>query len=257
MQGRIITVISTEERSGNVVLRPQFSLRQPADTPPVQELLTGRTRLPEFAAKGEWKTYRLGDVMQRHSRSVDWDDNEKYRLISIRRRNGGIFLREAKFGRDIRTKQLFEVREGDFALSRMQVVHGAWSIVTPEFSGSHVSGMYMLLRPRRPVRVRTEFLHHLSHLPQLYHAALLSCYGVHIEKMTFNPKLFLRKQIRVPPTIEEQDRISMILALAEQEIRALERLRGLLRLQQRGLMQKLLSGELEVPESVRETMNNV
>lgn len=215
----------------------------------MQELLTGRRRFREFVTADPWVKVRLGDIVAPVQRPVAWDDHAQYRLVSIRRRNGGLFLREVVRGADIKTKKLFTVRTDDLVLSRMQVVHGAVAVVPPEFDGAHVSGMYMVLRPQQPVRVRTEFLHYLFHLPHMYQLVLRCCYGVHIEKMTFNPDRFFRSRVLIPQTIDEQDRITAVLRWLDQEIDTLVRLHAAHREQQRGLMQKLLTGELTVPVS--------
>lgn len=213
----------------------------------MQELLTGQRRFSGFASSGKWSPFPLGMLVRPVSRPVVWDDDATYRLVSIRRRNGGLFLREEKQGAEIKTKQLFTLRAGDFVLSRMQVVHGALAVVPPEFDGCHVSGMYMVLRPAEPERLSMSFLHYLSHLPLMYRNVLLSCHGVHIEKMTFDPTRFLKKKVTIPPTLAEQERIVEVLSAVDREISLLQAQREQFELQKRGLMQKLLSGEVEIP----------
>jgi len=83
----------------------------------------------------------------------------------------------------------------------------------------------------------------------MYQLVLRCCYGVHIEKMTFNPDRFFRSRVLIPQTIDEQDRITAVLRWLDQEIDTLVRLHAAHREQQRGLMQKLLTGELTIPVS--------
>ena len=210
----------------------------------MRELLSSRRRFPGFEGSGEWQELALGKLLEPVERPVDWNDAAVYRLASIRRRNGGFFAREAKKGADIKTKSLFTVRAGDFVISRMQAVHGALAAVTPEFDGWQVSGMYMVLRPRHPERIRTAFLHYASHLRAMYSNVFLSCHGVHIEKMTFDPKKFLKMKIVVPPTLLEQDRVVEVLRKADREIALLEAMRIAIENQKRVLMVSLLDGDL-------------
>lgn len=214
----------------------------------MQELLTGKKRFPEFRAQAPWTTVRLGDVLEERTRPVDWDDEEQYHLVSIRRGNGGLFFRESKQGSEIKTKNLQTIEAGDFLISKMQVVHGALAVVPPEFGGFHVSSMYMILRPRAPQRIRSEFLHYLAHLPTMYRAVFLSCHGVHIEKMTFVPERFLDSTIRIPPALSEQDRILEVLRLVDKEMADLEAERQQLALLKSGVLQQLLSGKVELPD---------
>ncbi|MBL0055356.1 MAG: restriction endonuclease subunit S [Chitinophagaceae bacterium] len=99
----------------------------------MQQLLTGKKRLKGFG--GEWKEYSYEKILKVIKRNFDWDENELYKLISVRRRSGGIFYREALYGRQILVKTLRTANEGDFLFSKMQILHGASALVTKEFDG--------------------------------------------------------------------------------------------------------------------------
>jgi type I restriction enzyme S subunit len=109
-----------------------------------------------------------------------------------------------------------------------------------------VSDSYVVLVPLDSKKLRIEFLNYLSQTRYLRHLAYLACHGVHIEKMTFNLEDFLEEKILIPPTIEEQDRIVRVLAACDHEIELLRRQLAALKEQKRGLMQKLLTGEVRV-----------
>lgn len=141
---------------------------------------------------------------------------------------------------------LMTTRTGDFLISRMQVVHGATGLTTAEFDGAHVSNSYLILVPRRENVIDTAFFAELSKLPRMFHLAYLSSYGVHIEKMTFNPRLYFKSIVTIPPTVAEQRRIVEVLNAAHAEIAALEAQRDALARQKKGLMQRLLTGEVRV-----------
>src|SRR5690606_11452529 len=105
-----------------------------------QQLLTGKKRLKGFESK--WKKYHYSDILKKVKRPVKWDDKELYNLISVRRRSGGIFYRDALYGHQIKVKNLNTAKTGDFLFSKMQIVHGASALVTPEFDGAKISGSY-------------------------------------------------------------------------------------------------------------------
>src|SRR5699024_4913316 len=72
----------------------------------MQQLLTGTLRLRSASGEkfdGEWKEVRIKEILKRISRPIKWDDEEYYELISVRRRSGGIFVRETLQGKEIRT----------------------------------------------------------------------------------------------------------------------------------------------------------
>lgn len=74
----------------------------------------------------------------------------------------------------------------------------------------------------------------------------MASYGVHIEKMTFNLRLFLKSEIKIPEDIQEQEAIVEVLKASDNEITHLEKKLKALENQKRGLMQKLLTGEVRV-----------
>lgn len=211
----------------------------------MQQLLTGKTRFKEF--KGErWIRVRLGELLQEVERYVEFNDQHSYKLASVRRRSEGLFFREELRGSEIKTKVMKSIRAGDFLLSKMQVVHGAWALVAPEFDGMYVSDSYIALLPRDPHRLKAEFFNYLSQTRYLRHLAYLACHGVHIEKMTFHLDDFLHEKISIPASVEEQMQIVEVLSGCDREIDLLEKQLAALKEQKRGLMQKLLTGEIRV-----------
>ena len=107
----------------------------------MQNLLTGEKRLKGFS--GEWKEYSYDKMLKVVKRNFEWDENALYKLISVKRRSGGIFYREALFGHQILVKTLRTANEGDFLFSKMQILHGASALVTKEFDGAKISGSYI------------------------------------------------------------------------------------------------------------------
>ena len=88
----------------------------------MQQLLTGKKRFKEFEGQ-EWEEYPIGNLLKEIKRPVEFNDNELYELISIRRRSGGLFLRERLYGHQIKVKDLRDAHKGDFLISKMQFQH--------------------------------------------------------------------------------------------------------------------------------------
>jgi len=210
-----------------------------------RQLLSGQRRFSKYG-RVKWRRVLLSDILEHIFRPVNWSPTEMFRLISIRRRCGGLFRREDLLGADYKTTDLHEIRTGDFLVSKRQVVHGAWAMVTKEFSGCHVSKEYSILVNKAPDALHMPFFDWLSHEQRMWHLAFLASDGVHREKLIFDSKDFLRHYIELPPTIEEQQRIVELLDACDQEIRLLEAELEALKQQKRGLMQKLLTGEIRV-----------
>ena len=209
----------------------------------MQQLLTGKTRFPAFSKK-PWIKVRMSDVLQRVFRPIDWSPDMALSLVSLRRRCGGLFRRPDVLGSDYKTQDLHELHADDFLISKRQVAHGAWGLVTPEFAGSHVSKEYAILVNTAPDKLHMPFLGWLSQLPRMIRLARVASTGVHIEKLIFDPEVFLRDSIRIPATLEEQRHIAAILDTADQQLTLLRTQRTALDQQKRGLMQRLLTGKL-------------
>lgn len=219
----------------------------------MQKLLTGRMRFPEFGKavpKGEvpngWHRLRIGDLLKKIARPVIFDDNHQYPLISVRRRSSGLTHRETLTGSEILVKDLYITKENDFLISKMQVVHGALGLVTKNFASMYISGSYITLVAKDKEHFNIKFFDFLSRSNYIYHAALISSYGVSIEKMTFNLRWFLHTPIIIPQNIKEQNRIVSTLGILESELNQLEKKLSLLQTQKKGLLQKLLTGQIRV-----------
>ncbi|EGR0745826.1 hypothetical protein BBM24_21540 [Vibrio parahaemolyticus] len=215
----------------------------------MQQLLTGKKRLVDKNGErfsGEWKDVEIGRVLKEVKRPVDWDDEAEYKLLSVKRRSEGVVLREVLKGSDILTKKMNVAHSGDFLISKMQIVHGAAGLVSDEFDGFHVSDSYISLIPKDESKLNIHFFAWFAKQKLMYHKAFLCSYGVHIEKMTFNFKLFLKEKIRVPVSIEEQQKIAAVLSSADQEISALQQKLDALKQEKKALMQQLLTGKRRV-----------
>jgi type I restriction enzyme S subunit len=209
----------------------------------MNELLTGKKRLPGF--NKDWKEFNYSQLVKQVTRKEQWDDSKIYKLISIKRRSGGVFARQKLFGHQIEVKQLVKVKENDFLISKMQIVHGASSIVKKEFEDYYVSGSYVILNIKDEKVLTPFYLDYVSKQKSFYHQTYIASYGVHIEKMTFDFKSFLKMKITLPSLLE-QENITKIIDIAQKEIQ-IEKLKlADLHKQKKGLMQQLLTGKVRL-----------
>lgn len=210
----------------------------------MQELLSGKKRLPGFSE--DWKKYRYSELIKEVKRKEVWDDSNLYNLISVRRRSGGIFHRESLFGSQIEVKFLVKVKENDFLISKMQIVHGASSLVSKSFEDFYVSGSYIIINVKDHNVLSPKYLNLYSKQKTFYYQTYISSYGVHIEKMTFDFKTFLNMTATIP-SVREQSSIIEIFEASDKEIE-LEKLKvDQLKEQKKVLMQKLLTGKVRLP----------
>ncbi|SMX34409.1 restriction endonuclease subunit S [Actibacterium lipolyticum] len=188
-----------------------------------------------------WTRTRLGKLFEVVSRPVKMLDHAEYDLITVKRSRGGIERRARMKGREISVKSQFEIREGDFVISKRQIVHGACAIVPAEFSGSIVSNEYSVLRCR-PV-LDPEYLRWLVHAIYVQQTFFHSSIGVHVEKMIFKLDEWFRWKIDLPPLAEQQRRAGSLNAL-HTRLEGLRREKALLSEYKTGLMQKIFSQDI-------------
>ncbi|MFH1614485.1 MAG: restriction endonuclease subunit S [Planctomycetota bacterium] len=211
-----------------------------------QQLLTGKHRFKGF--KKPWKEYRLSDIVKIVERPVEWDEDKLYRLASVRRWSGGMFIREERNGHQIKVKKLRTIKEGDFLISHIQSAYGSMALVSREFDGMYISELYTVLLPKNPDDFDIRYLAYMSQDKYMWHLAYLASNGFFAERLrlNFNPEDFLKHKIKIPADIKEQGMIIEILNSISNKIALLDQKLELLKQQKRGLMQKLLTGKIRV-----------
>ena len=190
------------------------------------------SKQPEIRLKGfsgEWEIEFIGNVLQEVLRPVNLENETKYRLITVKRRNGGISERDVLKGKEILVNSQFEVKAGDFIISKRQVVHGATGLVPQKLDGSIVSNEYFV--SRGTVRLNIEFFALLSTLPMMYKKFFLSSYGVDIEKLFFDVDDWKKREVLLPSLAEQTQmseffkRIDETIILQQQQLQTLKNLK--------------------------------
>lgn len=157
------------------------------------------------AFEAEWGDAKIGDALAEKRRPIVLNDDQRYELITVKRRNEGIVSRGHLFGREILVKNYAQLQTGDFVISKRQVVHGATGMVPPALDGAIVSNEYLTAVDSD--KLLTEFLTIVAGLPAMRRKFFLSSYGVDIEKLFFDAEDWKKRNITIPG-IAEQNRIS-------------------------------------------------
>jgi len=198
----------------------------------------GIPTLPELPL--EWVRKPIGRLLNEVRRPVKMADDDAYRLVTVKRARGGVVERGVFRGREISVKSQFELREGDFLISKRQIVHGACGIVPQALSGSIVSNEYTVLVPEPDLDL--QFLGYLAHSIYFQQTCFHSSIGVHIEKMIFKQDRWLNWHFNLPP-LPEQKKIAEILSTWDKAIETTEKLLANAEAQKKALMQQLLTGK--------------
>ena len=82
---------------------------------------------------------RIGEFLKRNKTAVTIQDGVKYKRVTIKVRNGGVFLRDEVMGENIGTKKQYLVLAGQFIISKIDARNGAMGIVPAELNGAVVT----------------------------------------------------------------------------------------------------------------------
>ncbi|MCC7064643.1 MAG: restriction endonuclease subunit S [Planctomycetes bacterium] len=185
-----------------------------------------------------WIQTTFGEALEVVERPVALAKNNTYRLVNAKRNRGGITLRGTLQGREILTKTQFEVKAGDFLISRRQIIHGACGVVPRELDGAIVSNEYSTLKPRAGLLL--DFLRHYSNTPYFQRTCFHSSHGVDVEKMIFKIGEWLVRRVDRPP-IGEQRKIAAILSAVDDATEATQAIIDQLRFVKKAMMAELLT----------------
>ncbi|WP_432777141.1 restriction endonuclease subunit S [Brevibacillus gelatini] len=152
----------------------------------------------------DWEQRKVGEIVTDVERPIILKDDEVYQLVTVKRRNEGVVSRGFLKGRDILVKNYFEIRTGDYIISKRQVIHGANGLVPEHLDKSVVSNEYLVVVSNDIIS--SKFWALISKRHDMYRMFLLSSYGVDIEKMVFNIDDW-KKRTLIIPSKSEQNRI--------------------------------------------------
>lgn len=181
-------------------------------------------KVPKIRFNGletEWKENPIGEIVSEIKRPIILKDNQRYELITVKRRNAGVVPRGSLLGREILVKNYSQVQAGDFVISKRQVIHGATGIIPSHLNGAIVSNEYLIAVGNSSIS--TEFLTLLATLPVMRKKFFLSSYGVDIEKMVFEVEDWKKRGVSIPSVVEQTQicgyfrEIDQLIALRERK----------------------------------------
>lgn len=211
----------------------------------MQRLLTGEIRFKEF--KDEWETVNLGNVFER---VIQKNNTRCSNVLTISAQNG-LVNQEEYFNKSVSSKDLsgyYLLNKGDFAYNKSYsngYPLGAIKRLN-NYEEGIVSPLYICFRAKG--KVNTCFYE------QYFESGALNREIVKIAQegarnhglLNISVNEFFKDIKIVKPSIEEQEKVAEVLILADKEIELLQKELEALKLQKKGLMQRLLTGEVRV-----------
>lgn len=202
----------------------------------MQQLLTGRKRLPGFG--GKWPVKHLGEV----ARNVSLRNNGRYgwdRLYAVTKAEGMIPMREQVMG--ITTKNCKLVKRGSFAYNPMRLNIGSLARWQKD-EEVMVSGDYIVFECIEGA-LEPRFFDHLRRTPQWHDFVNTGGSG------SVRVRLYFKDiaPFRFPcPSFKEQEALADLFDTIDRELTLHRQHHATLRTQKRGLMQLLLTGRVRI-----------
>lgn len=202
----------------------------------MQQLLTGKRRLKGFA--DEWQEQRLGDVFSERNET----NGENLSLLAITGQRGIIPASDIdrKDASNVDKSRYKVIRVGDLGYNTMRMWQGVNAISLLE---GIVSPAYTIAIPS--ASLDASFIAHYFKFQPVVHRFYRYSQGLVSD--TWNLKFHHFSEIALHfPGITEQRAIAAVLDTADREIAALEAKHNALQQQKKGLMQRLLTGQVRV-----------
>lgn len=149
-----------------------------------------------------WQEYKLGSFLKRQYDSVQVDNFEKYKRITIRSKGQGIELRDEVSGIEIGTKNQFKVKHNQFLLSKIDALNGAFGIVPETCDGGIITGNFWTYDLDESILLK-EYLNLLC-LKQVFTKFSLAASEGTTNRKYLREDKFLNLPITLPPTDEQK-----------------------------------------------------
>ncbi|MFK5950480.1 MAG: restriction endonuclease subunit S, partial [Methylococcales bacterium] len=185
----------------------------------------------------DWQDVRLKDVLVLQSRSIDMLDDETYELITVKRRNGGIVSRGMFKGKDVLVKNQFQLKKGQFVISKRQIVHGACGMVPERLEGAILSNEYDVFEANQK-HLDIQYFNLFATTLEMRKAFFRNSDGVHIEKLLFKTQSWLKTKLQLP-CVDEQLKILGFVKALDKKIELAAKQIELTQTFKKGLLQQM------------------
>lgn len=234
-QSRIVDLLMTWD-AGIESTQKLIDERLKAKQGLMQLVLTGKSRLKGF--QSTWHEWRMGDLFEERNET----GYERLPLLSITREEG-VISRDDVERKDTSSEDKSGYRRicpGDIGYNTMRMWQGVSALSSLE---GIVSPAYTVCTPKDGVDGR--FMSYLFKLPRTVNLFYRYSQGLTSDTWNLKYRHFCEIKLSIP-VIEEQWAISNVLKACDEEIGLLRNRLEAIKMQKKGLMQKVLTGERRI-----------
>jgi type I restriction enzyme S subunit len=89
---------------------------------------------------------KLRDILTPVSRAEPVESEKKYRILGVKWYAKGAWVKDEKYGADIKANSAYSVQEGDLIYNRLFAWKGSFAVISKDLDGSYVSNEFPALR---------------------------------------------------------------------------------------------------------------
>ncbi len=190
-----------------------------------------------------WQELEINEFLQFTPREVQKPKGQ-YRSLGIRSHCKGTFLREVEDPDKVMMETLYAVKKNDLIVNITFAWEGAVALVKESDEGALVSHRFPTYVFDRNVVIPEFFQYLIPSKRFVYNLGIISPGGAGRNRV-LDRKDFMHLQFIMPP-VEEQKKIAKILSTWDRAIETLDKLIAAKTRLKKGLMQKLLTGEVRL-----------
>lgn len=206
----------------------------------MQRLLSGEIRFKEFNDK--WKKARLDKYIEPISRECD-KPSEGYWRLGLRSHGKGTFHQFVDDPTKVAMDKLYKVKANDLIVNITFAWEHAIAIANSKDEEKLVSHRFPTYEFK--VNAYPEYFKYYILQSRFREMLVNISPGGAGRNRVMSKKDFLKLEVLIP-SYDEQKRVAEVLISADKEIKILEKELEALKLQKKGLMQRLLTGEVRV-----------
>ena len=156
----------------------------------------------------------LGEHIRQIHRHEPIVADAEYRLLGMRSKIGGPFVRETKLGTEISAQKLNRVQKGDFIYSRLFAWQGSFGIVPEEMDGCYVSNEFPLFE-LDTTRISPQYLVYWFGLPDIQKKIEADCSGsTPITRNRYKEEYFSSLMLPFPSITKQRRTVTNLKALS-------------------------------------------
>lgn len=166
-----------------------------------------------------WPIHPIGQLVERVVQREAVEPTTTYKLLGVRGRSQGAFIREEKAGEQVRAKYLYRVRSGLFIYNRLFASTGSFAVIGPAHGDCFVSNEFPHYECD-PSALLAEYLNLWFQLPSTVNMVAEQCTGTTQSRLRWKERDFERTQIPVPPVAEQRRIVDLIARFDDAIVRA-------------------------------------